>query len=820
MKIYIAVPFVCFLAFPPSVSSYAQAPTPGRWLYDQNENKVDDRIESIARAHPDSAIGMIVDFRYHPEEREELYLRSFGEVNYHMQYLPSIAVRGVPSRFAVPISEGQDVVMVELDEICHMTLDVSARAIRARQSTTYSPNTAWEHGFRGRGINIAILDTGVDDGHPALDDLDDNASTNDPKFVAGYDATASPRVSTNPDDNNTHYWDGIKYVKDDIFHGTHVAAIAMGTGGGTDSIGVAPEARLIDVKVLDYAGNGTESDIIAGIEWCITNVSTAWPGQQSENYGIDVLNMSLAGSACDGQDALSRAVNKAVDKGLVIVCAVGNENNTNYICTPAAADGAISVGSVNDQGTVSRTDDAISAHPTWGSNRGPRKSDGDNDHRDELKPDVTAYGSFINSAKGINPGQIAAGWQVHSGTSMATPHVAGVCALILQAHSQFQPHDVKNVLRATAEDRNGAYNSSLDAHYDVDFGWGTVDANAAVTATNVPPDLWISRQPVWWSSDDIWFAYLPPVVRRADTIFAKIHNTSGTAATGVVIRFQAGIFGIGQPTWLWTQDDTVSVAATGTAIASVQWIPSSSMVVKGPGHACIRVEIMYAHDPNSANNLAQKNLSVQETAGAGAFTLRAWNPFDAHKRTFWGLERRELPLEWQANFGPDALWDLNYADSVDLACEIIPGPRARVGQKGRITLSEFFKGTIEPAGGVMCELSVVPSVGVVTEEPILPTRFGLEQNRPNPFNPKTVIGYQVPAPGVAEGQGARHVSLIVYDILGREVRTLVSDVKPAGRFEVIWDGNDNAGCAVSGGTYFCRMQAGDFTCTKKLLLMP
>lgn len=465
--------------------------------------------------------------------------------------------------------------MVDLDEIVYMSLNVSVRAIRARQSNVY-PNSAWGAGFRGRGVNIAILDTGVDDGHPSLDDMDDNSNTTDPKYIAGYDATANPRVATNPDDNNTHYWNGYQYVKGDVFHGTHVAGIALGTGGGTDTSGVAPEAKLIDVKVLDYGGTGTDSDIIAGIEWCINNRNTAWPGQPAESHGIDILNLSLGGSFSDGQDAMSRAVNKAAAMGLVVVCAVGNNNKTNSIITPAAADNAIAVGSVNDQGTINRNDDTISSHSTWGSNRGPRKSDGDTDQMDELKPDVTAYGSAINSAKGINPGQNATAWQVISGTSMATPHVAGVCALILQAHPQFQPHDVKNVLRISAEDRNGTYNSSLDAHYDVDFGWGIVDAHAAVTTTNVPPDLWISRKPIWWNSEDIWFARPPFVVGQPDSIYTRIHNTSGTAASGVTIRFQAGVFGIGQPNWLWKKDITISVPGPGTTVAGVPWTPTAS----------------------------------------------------------------------------------------------------------------------------------------------------------------------------------------------------------------------------------------------------
>ncbi|NOZ62629.1 MAG: S8 family serine peptidase, partial [Calditrichaeota bacterium] len=624
-------------------------------------------------------------------------------LNYRMRFIPSFSLARVRAEDAFAIAADMDVVMVEWDLIAHASVATSVRALKAEPSSVYSPNTAWEAGYKGRGINIGILDTGVDDGHPSLDDMDDDPSTNDPKFVAGFDATARPRVATNPDDDYKYYKNGYWH---EIFHGTHVAGIALGTGGSTDSAGVAPEAKLIDVKVLDSNGRGPASDIIAGIEWCIANKNTAWPGQQPENYGIDVLNMSLGfGYSSDGQDAVSRVVNKAVAAGLVVVCAVGNDNLTNMIASPAAADGAIAVGSVNDMGTITRTDDIISSHSNWGSNRGPRLSDGDSDQMDELKPDVTAYGSGIISAKGIDPGQNGTEWHELSGTSMATPHVAGVCALILQAHSQFLPHDVKNVLRVSAEDKNGTYNSSLSTKYDVDYGWGIVDAYEAVTTTNVPPDLWISRKPVWWSSKDIWLTN-PPFVGQANTIYARIHNTSGTAANGVTVTFKAGIFGIGQPNWLWQQTTTISVAGTGTVVASVPWTPTAALLQKGPGHTCIRVEISYAQDPNTQNNIAQKNLDVMQSTSSSMFTFRAWNPFDAHKEAFFGMNRENLPEGWGAYFEPDTFFTFNYADSADIFGEIFPGPYASVSDTGVIQIAEFFKGSIAPVGGVTISLAV------------------------------------------------------------------------------------------------------------------
>ena len=95
----LGVVFVCVTA----VLIFAQAPIPGTWIYDQNENKIDDRIEEIAQQHPDSLIGIIVDLRYPPSEMEAHFLRNFGEISYVMQHINSIALRQVQSEVgAIP----------------------------------------------------------------------------------------------------------------------------------------------------------------------------------------------------------------------------------------------------------------------------------------------------------------------------------------------------------------------------------------------------------------------------------------------------------------------------------------------------------------------------------------------------------------------------------------------------------------------------------------------------------------------------------------------------------------------------------------------
>ncbi|UCE39454.1 MAG: S8 family serine peptidase [Thermoplasmata archaeon] len=445
------------------------------WYRDSNHNKIDDLIEDL---EPWEKIGIFINYECHPEEEDIERLSSFDlDVKYVYNYIDVICARNVVV-FDVPkISELPRVVMVKIEPKIYPALDVSARAIKARESDLYSPYTAFDLGFTGDDISIAILDTGVDDGgalpnqhHESLDDLDDNPSTTDPKFKAGVDLTQEESVlaprdgSFNPDDTHSH--------------GTHCAGVAMGTGGetgGGQHIGVAPQARLIDVRVGEVWG-GNAGDSIAGIEWCI---------QHKNEFNIRVLSCSFGSrfGESDGTDEESQTVNNAADAGLIVVAAMGNDGE-NRVTAPAASDKAIAVGSVDDMGTVDRSDDTLSDF----SNTGPRQDDGDDDHIDELKPDVVAYGDDITAAQAnTNSGTVT-----YSGTSMSTPHVAGVVALILHANSELTPEQVKKVLRVTAEPRGEPSYPDLDPKYNTHYGWGIVDAGKAVDMAAGFRDLTIS----------------------------------------------------------------------------------------------------------------------------------------------------------------------------------------------------------------------------------------------------------------------------------------------------------------------------------------
>ncbi|MFJ5729589.1 S8 family serine peptidase [Streptomyces paradoxus] len=291
--------------------------------------------------------------------------------------------------------------------IAHVWLDGVRKASLDKSVPQIGTPKAWAAGYDGKGTKIAVLDTGVDATH---DDLKGQ--------VAG-----AKNFTTSPD------------ATDKVGHGTHVASIAAGTGkkSGGKYKGVAPGAKILNGKVLDDGGFGSDSEILAGMEWAVAE-------------GADVINMSLGGGDTPAIDPLEAAVNKLSDeKGVLFAIAAGNEGDfgEQTVGSPGSAAAALTVGAVDDKDKLADF-----------SSRGPGM-DG------ALKPDVTAPGVDITAASA--PGnQIAqevgekpAGYMTISGTSMATPHVAGAAAILKQQHPEWKYAELKGAL--TGSTKGGKY---------------------------------------------------------------------------------------------------------------------------------------------------------------------------------------------------------------------------------------------------------------------------------------------------------------------------------------------------------------------------
>ena len=534
---------------------------------DLDWNGFDDRLQYIlADVYPSQSpsaeiaadgeltVALIVDWAWHPEQREmdqlETILRSHGWVGPEggafyrtVGELDSIIVDKVPQSALLEIYLHPGVVVVEMQDVMVPSLEFATPAVKARSSSAYA-SSAHMMGYRGDEVVIAILDSGVDNEHRSLNDFDDvdddpdgdANSYDDQKWLAGYDST---------DSFNQGEDDGSIDPDDTAGHGTHVAGIALGTGGPSRlNMGVAPGAYLVDVKVFTDVGRSNSQYTIAGINWTIHNRDTNWGNNASSN-GIDIISMSFgraksptgADFGDNGSGSEARIVNDAFDAGIVPICAMGNDA-ANYVAAPASADHCIAVAASDDMDTVDRSDDIIASYSNWG----PRIDDGDNAFWDELKPDVIAPGSGINSARhepgGVFGGGALAGdsYLQMSGTSMSTPMVAGICALMIQANPSFRgnPEMVKEALQNNSEFVVEVDVNAGPLQWNNSEGFGRVDATTAILAsggewanfTSPSSGLWMSVESTYRLRGS---AYMP--------IDDKVNSTNELTGVYVSARY-------------------------------------------------------------------------------------------------------------------------------------------------------------------------------------------------------------------------------------------------------------------------------------------
>ncbi|MFC7813746.1 S8 family serine peptidase [Streptomyces sp. NPDC057367] len=368
-------------------------------------------------------------------------------------------------------------------------LDGRVTATMAESNTQIGTPEAWEAGLTGEGVTVAVLDSGVDAGHPDLA----GRVAESRSFIPGEE------------------------VADRHGHGTHVASTVGGSGAASDGKekGVAPGATLAVGKVLSDEGFGSESEIIAGMEWAARDVDA------------DIVSMSLGSTEpSDGTDPMAQAVNTlSAETGALFVIAAGNTGAPSSIGSPAAADAALTVGAVDSADRAA-----------WFTSAGPRYGD------NALKPDLSAPGVGILAARS----RLAEGsgdYTSMDGTSMATPHVSGVAALLAQQHPDWSGAQLKSALMSTSK--------QLDASaYRLGAGRVSVpDAiGAEVTATG---------------SADLGFHSWPYDANKPVTRTVTYTNSSDT---DVELKLSVQ----GAPDGVATlADTTLTVPARGTAATTV-----------------------------------------------------------------------------------------------------------------------------------------------------------------------------------------------------------------------------------------------------------
>src|SRR5579864_4142104 len=421
---------------------------------------------------PDAAVDVVVQYCNDPTDADVAQFTSKGgTLKDHLKHLRS-ATFTVPAGAVDGLSDNPNVAYVTLDRQVTAQFDYSEQAINAP--------VAWQLGLDGTGVGIALVDSGV----YRHDDLE---QANSHKSRVVYSEVFNGRNG------------------DEFGHGTHVAGIVAGngkssTGAGftTTFKGVAPNANIIDLEVLDENGITTDSLVIRAIDRAI---------DLKDQYNIRVLNLSLGRPIYESSqiDPLCQAVKAAWQSGIVVVTSAGNLGRNSYasILSPGNSPYAITVGAMKTNGTPARGDDLVASY----SSKGPTWID------QTVKPDIVAPGNQVVSL--LAPGSALgraypqnivdrssysnakggrADYFVLNGTSMATPMVAGAAALLIQKDPQITPDTVKARLMKTATKDFPATSVAVDpttgvaytSQYDIfTIGAGYLDIMGALASHDV-----------------------------------------------------------------------------------------------------------------------------------------------------------------------------------------------------------------------------------------------------------------------------------------------------------------------------------------------
>lgn len=373
---------------------------------DSSQNKIDadlqQEIGEITKENPEVKIPIIIQISNESELQKiaELTSQKGGENTAEYKIGNLISLEIPANKIAELTSE---------NSITKIFSEREVKAFLSESPQQISAQAAYDLNFTGKGIKIAILDTGINAGH---------------EMLLGKIIASASFVN----DENSSDFHG---------HGTHVAGIAAGTDiYGAGYRGIAPNALLLNAKVLNKYGSGTTTGVIAGINWAVEN-------------GAKIINLSLGANYSKLDDPINLAIKGAVEKGVVVVAASGNcgpcGNCGSFKGVPVPGDSAYAI-------TVGAADK---------SNNYACFSSGNEILGIGIKPDVSAPGVNINSAFNDS-------YSSQSGTSMAAPHVSGAIALLLEAKPDLKTADIKAILEQSAVDL-GAEGK------DIEYGSGVIN---------------------------------------------------------------------------------------------------------------------------------------------------------------------------------------------------------------------------------------------------------------------------------------------------------------------------------------------------------
>jgi len=515
----------------------------------------------LAKAQQKSAQGqtvkVIVQYRQVPTAAHYAMMQSRGA---HL-HAKLHSVNG--AAFTIPVSALAS--LANDPEVTQVTLDHPLKGMDDYTDAAMNASAGWNAGFNGTGIGVAVIDSGINDSHLDL-----------------WDSTQSySRVVYHQDFTGTSSYNIYGHLVYDLYgHGTHVAGIIAGNGYRSSGryAGVAPNANLVDLRVLDANGAGSDSMVISAIQQAIALKST---------YNIKVINLSLGRGISVGyaQDPLCQAVESAWKAGIVVVAAAGNfgrisvngSNGYGTVAAPGNDPLVLTVGAMKAMGTYSRTDDQIASY----SSKGPTTYD------HVVKPDVVAPGNLVVSLNShastldneFTGNEVPGNYTNHdyfslSGTSMATPAVAGGVALMLQKDSTLTPDQIKARLMKTAYKTFPTSSTATDtttgqtytSYYDLfTVGAGYVDLGAALSNTDR-------------TSTVVGAALSPSAVYNPSTGTVTLSNGNSSIAPSSVVWGTSVVWG---SSVVWGTNVAGSSVVWGTSVVWGSSVTSGFSVVWG-----------------------------------------------------------------------------------------------------------------------------------------------------------------------------------------------------------------------------------------------
>ena len=435
----------------------------------------------VPTSTPNAITEVIVQYKTPPTKDELKQLGPYGQIKRHLDVINALHV-SLSQQAIAALASDPNVVYVSPNRSLTGALDITDQTVNA--------TLAWPLGWDGTGVGVAVVDSGITVKNDLMSANKLNARV---VYSQSFVSTEGPN---------------------DLYgHGTHVAGIvgsngsaSMGAGFSRTFKGIAPNVNLINLKVLNQMGGGQESDVIAAIQAAI---------QLKNTYNIRVLNLSLGRPVFESYtlDPLCQAVEAAWKAGIVVVVAAGNSGRDNSLGThgygtinsPGSDPYVITVGATNTKGTPQLWDDTVASY----SSKGPTLID------HVAKPDLVAPGNAIVSLLASTTATLymmtsktqltdsyyqtggsgrSTDYFRLSGTSMATPAVAGAAALLIQKNPSITPDTVKARLMKSAAKVLPTYQTASDNYTGQQFqgqadifsvGAGYLDVNAALANTDV-----------------------------------------------------------------------------------------------------------------------------------------------------------------------------------------------------------------------------------------------------------------------------------------------------------------------------------------------